>query len=491
MKERRPGPRLGSEKCPECLASISCKFLHKHTANCSLWMQRRGAPWPKFGFDRIPEYYSPSAVEGVDYVQCKICAECGWDMRFRRLIQHIEIHGYTEKIYSVQYPGAPIRLSSTDDRRRKTTLEKYGVDNVSKDPEILKKIGDVLEERYGSRCSLQAGSIKAKALETVRAKYGVDNVFESPEIQQRIRREHLEKYGVENPNQRPEIRAKTKETCLERYGVESFFQTGEFREKFEETCLERYGETHHMKSEEGRKNQVAGVRERYGVDNVLLVPEIFDKSYHTNLLNHGGVHSQTLPEVRAKAQATWMEKYGTDNPSKVPEVLRKIKEVWTSKYGVPFPPNSLHTFSRSEPNGLERALDALSPENVVYSGNAAYWVRIPGELKSRNPDFVVLNKEQMKAYLNGMELRDLKITATIEAFGDFWHGPSKTGLDRGLHKAEVETFYARAGVSCLILWEHEIQKKKGETAKRILKFLKDWRMGILELDRDNIFEMFS
>ena len=490
MNHRR-GPRSGSEVCPECRAKISCAFLHAHTAECARWRERRGAPWPKFKYTREAEMYRDDAVEGVDYVGCRVCATCGWDVRFRRMVQHIEIHGLDEATYRSTYPGAPVRLDGTTERRRATTLEKYGVDNVSKSEEVKTRIGDTLEERYGVRQPMLSPEIQARSRAGVQAKYGVDNTFAAPEVQAKIRETNLERRGVENPQQCPEVRAKTVATCQERYGVDSFVESEAFQGKRIETCRERYGTDHHMQSEEGRQRSVEAFQEKYGVDTPFHAPEVQQKTYETNLANHGGVHSQQCPEVLAKARATWLEKYGVDNPSKAPEIIERIREVWTAKYGVPFPPQSLHVYSHGRPNGLEQAVDNLSPENVVYTGNAAYWVRAPGETRSRNPDFVVLTADQVRAWRGGTPLNELRTSAVIEAFGDYWHGPSRTGRDRDAHRGEVESFYARAGIGCLVLWETEVKKRPTETGRRITKFLTAWRHRRVELVTTDIFDLFG
>lgn len=466
----RSPPRIGSETCPECYKKISCADLHGHTVSCVQWQKQRGAPWPKFKFSRTPAFYAPESVEGTDYVQCRVCASVGWDLRFRRLIQHLAIHGLTEADYAAVYPGAPVRLQTTTDRRRATTLAIYGVDNVSKSVEVRTKIGDTIQEKYGARCSLQNESVKERAKASLRSRYGVDNAFASLEVQAKIKKSNLDRLGVENPMQSPEVRAKAASTCRDKYGFDTFLQTDDFKEKAAVTSRARYGTDHPMKAPEVKRKVSDAFQALYGVENVLLLPEVWRRTYETNISNHGGVHSQSRPEVLAKARETWLEKYGVDNPSKVPEVLARIRDVWASKYGVPFPPQSLH-FSRGEPNGLERAVGDISPVNVVYSGNAAFWVRAPEGGKTRNPDFVVLTDEQLKAWQNGASLRTHTVTKVIEAFGCYWHGPKFTGKSRTEHESEVVSFYADAGITCLVLWENDVKKKPGDTASRIQAFL--------------------
>jgi len=128
----------------------------------------------------------------------------------------------------------------------------------------------------------------------------------------------------------------------------------------------------------------------------------------------------------------------------------------------------------SFPNKIEKLADELSPACVVYAGDGSYWVRHKGSSKARNPDFVFLKPEQLKAYQEGVILNDLRTSAILEIFGDYWHGPAKTGKSRGDHRKEVIDYYARANIRCLVIWESELKKNPKRCAQRILRFLKSW-----------------
>lgn len=61
--------------------------------------------------------------------------------------------------------------------RRRTCMEKYGVEYTANVPEIRDRWRKTTLERYGNVCSLQAETIKKKALETIRKKYGNDLII--------------------------------------------------------------------------------------------------------------------------------------------------------------------------------------------------------------------------------------------------------------------------------------------------------------------------
>ena len=227
-----------------------------------------------------------------------------------------------------------------------------------------------------------------------------------------------------------------------------------------------------MQSDAGKKQMQATIIANHGVPNPLLVPEIWEKGRETNLRNHGGKYHTQTPEFLEKRAKTCMEKYGVDNPSKADEVKARIKEVWMENYGVPFPPNSLWTNqTMSFPNKLEQRVDALSPDCLVYAGDGSYWVRCAGVSKARNPDFVMLNPKQLEAYQNGTDLNLLRTYMVVEVFGDYWHGPERTGKSREAHKAEVIEFYGKSGIRCLVLWESEVKADPKNTAHRMFEFI--------------------
>lgn len=61
--------------------------------------------------------------------------------------------------------------------RRRTCMEKYGVEYTANVSEIRERQRKTTLERYGNVCSLQAETIKKKSLETIRKKYGNDLII--------------------------------------------------------------------------------------------------------------------------------------------------------------------------------------------------------------------------------------------------------------------------------------------------------------------------
>jgi len=466
--------------CPACEGKFPPKGLSAHAPKCARWVSL-GVPLSRFNWDRYFKRgpYAEGLVEGVDYVRCRECSDGDPGDRGLRLMDHVKkVHGLTKDEYLSRHPGAPLNVAATLDRRKATVSARYdGAVNVFQVPDVKTRAQDSLNRKYGGT-GVGSPDLRAKIEKTNELRYGSANPFGSADIQEKLRATWREKYGTDNPNQAPEVMARRLSTNRERYDADHYFETDEFKERFKAASRDRFQADHPMQSDAGKQLCFDAIQEKYGVDSVFQIPEVQDRAYASNLSNHDGKHSQQCPEVLEKARNTWLEKYGTDNPSKVEEIKQKIKDVWEGKYGVPFPPQSLwvnqvHSF----PNGLERRVQSMLPVYVLYTGDKSYNVRLPGTSRDKYPDFIVLTPDQLLAYREGAPLKSIRVSAVIEAFGSFWHGPDITGKSRDDHYNEVMDFYARCGLRCLILWEHDVNKRPSEVSGAIQEFLFDVAEG--------------
>ena len=79
--------------------------------------------------------------------------------------------------------------------------------------------------------------IAEKRRKTNLERYGVENTFQSEEKKEKIKQTMKEKYGVEHPLQSKEFMNKAKDTMIERYGVEHALHSEELRDKILQTNL--------------------------------------------------------------------------------------------------------------------------------------------------------------------------------------------------------------------------------------------------------------
>lgn len=93
-------------------------------------------------------------------------------------------------------------------------IEKYGVDNPSKNPEILKKIRNTQFKKYGCYCFNTE-----KQKQTMIERYGVENPMQNEDVKNKLFENNIKKYGCKCTLQVPEVIEKSKKTCTEKYGV--------------------------------------------------------------------------------------------------------------------------------------------------------------------------------------------------------------------------------------------------------------------------------
>lgn len=151
----------------------------------------------------------------------------------------------TMKTCCIKYGGPPNSCEEIKNKKKKTNLERYGV-------EWTTRSNKVLEAR------------RIKNLE----RYGVENVLSSHIVRDEIKQKLIEKYGVDVPAKSKEIRQKMKNTCMERYGVENVFSSIDFIEKSKQTNFDNHGFEYVLSSPNIREKIKQTTFNKYGVENV-------------------------------------------------------------------------------------------------------------------------------------------------------------------------------------------------------------------------------
>lgn len=100
-----------------------------------------------------------------DITEEKLCKICNNRVKFNRNFKN----GYKDYCSSKCTQQNP----DTKRKRRKTTIEKYGVDNVAKSDKIKKITEETNIEKYGHKSSFQNIEVRNKWKETIKEKYGV------------------------------------------------------------------------------------------------------------------------------------------------------------------------------------------------------------------------------------------------------------------------------------------------------------------------------
>lgn len=138
---------------------------------------------------------------------------------------------------------ALIGSDEAKERRKKTNVEKFGVENPFSSDLIKEKIK----------------KINLKNL-------GVDNPFKRKAIRDSIKKVMLETYGVEYAMQSPDIKNKASDTMLNKYGSKHALQVEEFLDKAKQTSLQRFGVSNAAKSDIVKDKIRSTMNSKYGVN---------------------------------------------------------------------------------------------------------------------------------------------------------------------------------------------------------------------------------
>ena len=160
-------------------------------------------------------------------------------------------------------------------------LKHYG---IKKDLESTRKN---ISRGWRGRTDLQKATTYDKRIKTCRERYGVDFVMQNKDILNKALETTNRKYGGNSSLCDPTIRQKGKETCLRKYGVEYYSQTPEFAERVVDTKIERYGENWAQIINE---KALDTTERKYGVRiNASQLPEIKEKVRNTYMMKYGRV----------------------------------------------------------------------------------------------------------------------------------------------------------------------------------------------------------
>ena len=163
------------------------------------------------------------------------------------------------------------------DRKKKTNLEKYGVDNPSKSVIIKDKVKQTNRVNFGVDYPLQSNKVLLEVKNIMMDKYGVTNSSYLSNVINKRRNTSIKKYGVDNYNKSDKAKEIAKNLLLENPDIFN-------RKKFNETMIQRYGVDNYAKTEEYRIKSIKTNNEKYGVDSYTQSDQykIQIKKFHIN-----------------------------------------------------------------------------------------------------------------------------------------------------------------------------------------------------------------
>jgi hypothetical protein len=167
-------------------------------------------------------------------------------------------------------------------KRRKTNLERYGVEYAQSLEYVKQKQKNTNLERYGVEVVLQNEYFKQKQKQTNLKKYGVEYTLQDPNIRKRIVATNLEKYGTISTLQSTQSLEKIKQTNLRKRGVEHHMQCDNVKLKMRERYFEKHNVEHPLQNRVNREQIVLTNYIKYGVGHFS---QIHIKPHYLQLLN--------------------------------------------------------------------------------------------------------------------------------------------------------------------------------------------------------------
>jgi len=157
---------------------------------------------------------------------------------------------------------------STKEKRKGTTIQKWGVDNVAKSEITKKKQEETNLKKWGYKSTFQNPEVREKYKETSINKWGVDHFFKTDEFKLKTKKYYLEKWGVDHQLKIEEVKDKIKETCQIKYGVETYLNTKHSRDSIKSYNRSKYED---QISEFLTENNIDHITSERDVINPLLL----------------------------------------------------------------------------------------------------------------------------------------------------------------------------------------------------------------------------
>lgn len=160
------------------------------------------------------------------------------------------------------------------------------------------------------KCMNDSQITKEKKKKTCIEIYGVDNPSKAQQIKEKVKSTNRKLFGVDYPLQSQENVNKLRNTFINKYGVDNPSKIREIREKAENTMIKKFGVPHAMQNEEVKQNLKDFFMEKYGVDNPFYLKEVQEKKKETMILKYGTKHPLLNSVIMNKLKETNIEKYG-------------------------------------------------------------------------------------------------------------------------------------------------------------------------------------
>lgn len=217
---------------------------------------------------------------------------------------------------------------------------------------------------YCIKCTYANALEKRK--QTSLKKYGVEYALQNTKIKEKAKDTLFLNYGVEYPSHSKEIRDKFKNTCLKKWGVEHPSQSDIIKNKMKETCYRNSGYSYPMQNQKTKEKSKQTLLENYGVENPSQSLDIQNMIKEKNLKKWGVEYTLQNEIVKQKGIETSLRKYGVKNPIQNPLICEKACNNYKTKHYT-FPSGKIITYQGYENLALDELLKTLSENDIFNS----------------------------------------------------------------------------------------------------------------------------
>ena len=253
---------------------------------------------------------------------------------------------------------------NVNEKKKKTYLKNYGVENPNQSAEIKEKKKKTTLERYGVEYSLQSKDVREKGKKTNLERYGLEYTSQRKDVQEKVRKTTFERYGVEHILHNKDFKEQIRKTNLEKYGVECTLQNKEVKDKIKQTNLEKYGVENPSQNQAVKQKKKDTCIKNYGTEFPIQSKEIQDKIKFTNLEKYDVEYPTQNKNIREKVKTTNIERYGVEHAQQNKEIQEKTQHN-AKKYKIyKMPSGSLRKVQGYEPFALNELIKSYTEEQI-------------------------------------------------------------------------------------------------------------------------------
>lgn len=368
----------------------------------------------------------------------KICLVCDGKVRFNKK--------FTDGYKNFCSAKCTQQNPETKLKRKKTTIEKYGVDNIAKLDESKKKAEETNIERYGCKSSFQNEEVKNKWKDTIKEKYGVEHVFQSSEVKDKSIETNLKKYGTKHFVQSEEYLTKLITNNLEKYGVRFYQHTDEYRHKTIKTNQEKYGCDYFIESEEFN-TKTKKTLDELGVEFTSQLPSVRSKNIEHNNNKRIDKYKKLGFTIDKYDGTDFIDLHDIDNCQHQFTINKQLlRKRISNKEVVCTICNSVNISASNMELELKDFINNLYKGDIIYNSRS------------------VIENLELDIYLPNLNL-------AFEFNGLYWH--SEEYKDKKYHKIKTE-LCENIGIDLINIWEDDWLYKDN-----IIKSIISNRLGVL------------